>query len=88
MKKLSVQQLLLFVAGTCVSASPPPGYASGWQVGQEVSTTSGRVKGHAATWAGNEEVSEYLGIPYATPPLGALRFVEQLICVRCECLLG
>ena len=41
-------------------------------VGQEVNTTSGRVVGkHATNLAG---VSEYLGIPYAMPPVGALRW--------------
>lgn len=43
-----------------------------WRVGQIVQTTSGLVKGHAAGDA--NEVSEYLGIPYAQPPVGDLRF--------------
>lgn len=43
-----------------------------WIVGQTVATTSGNVEGHAAPDA--VEVSEYLGIPYATPPMGTLRF--------------
>jgi carboxylesterase type B len=37
-----------------------------------VHTTSGPVEGHAASVA--PEVSEYLGIPYAQPPVGRLRF--------------
>lgn len=41
-------------------------------VGQAVQTSSGSVQGHAASIAG--EVSEYLGIPYANPPVGELRF--------------
>lgn len=41
-------------------------------IGQLVSTTSGSVVGHAADW--KPEVSEYLGIPYAEPPVGGLRF--------------
>ena len=41
-------------------------------VGATVQTSSGAVTGHAAT--NRTEVSEYLGIPYAKPPLGALRF--------------
>ncbi|RKF65206.1 Cholinesterase [Erysiphe neolycopersici] len=45
---------------------------SDWRVGQTVSTSSGPVTGHAA--AGSEKVSEYLGIPYAKPPVGNLRF--------------
>lgn len=43
-----------------------------WTVGQPVRTTSGLVVGHAA--AGISQVSEYVGIPYAVPPLGRLRF--------------
>ncbi|KAJ5696852.1 hypothetical protein N7536_007264 [Penicillium majusculum] len=43
-----------------------------WNVGQPVRTTSGLVVGHSATNA--SEVSEYVGIPYAAPPLGRLRF--------------
>jgi cholinesterase len=45
---------------------------SGWKVGQAVDTTSGRIIGHAAPNA--THVSEYLGIPYAKPPVGKLRF--------------
>ncbi|KAL2015048.1 hypothetical protein VTK56DRAFT_6428 [Thermocarpiscus australiensis] len=43
-----------------------------WIVGQTVQTTSGPVDGHAASVA--SKVSEYLGIPYAQPPVGKLRF--------------
>jgi hypothetical protein len=43
-----------------------------WTVGQTVQTTSGPVEGHAASVASG--VSEYLGIPYAQPPVGSLRF--------------
>ena len=43
-----------------------------FSVGQEVNTTSGIIHGHAA--ANRTEVSEYLGIPFAQPPLGGLRF--------------
>ncbi|OLN86960.1 Cholinesterase 3 [Colletotrichum chlorophyti] len=43
-----------------------------WTVGQSVETTSGIVQGHAASSA--VQVSEYLGIPYAQPPIGVLRF--------------
>lgn len=45
-------------------------------VGQTVQTSSGPVRGHAASPLAN--VSEYLGIPYAQPPLGALRFVPPV----------
>lgn len=43
-----------------------------FNVGQEVNTTSGLVQGHAA--ANRSQVSEYLGIPFAQPPVGDLRF--------------
>src|ERR1700744_3680249 len=39
-------------------------------------TTSGHVKGHLAAWPENHHVSEYLGIPYAKPPLGRLRWAR------------
>ena len=41
-------------------------------VGATVQTQSGLVTGHAAR--NRTAVSEYLGIPYAQPPLGNLRF--------------
>jgi carboxylesterase type B len=43
-----------------------------WTVGQVVNTTSGPVQGHASVNA--TSVSEYLGIPFAVPPVGNLRF--------------
>ncbi|KAI8259101.1 Cholinesterase [Colletotrichum sp. SAR 10_98] len=43
-----------------------------WTVGQTVNTTGGLVNGHAAPDV--DQVSEYLGIPYAEPPVGSLRF--------------
>jgi hypothetical protein len=43
-----------------------------WTVGQSVRTTSGNIIGHAAP--NSSEVSEYLGIRYAQPPLEQLRF--------------
>lgn len=45
---------------------------STWTVGQTVQTGSGPVNGHAASNA--TQVSEYLGIPFAAPPVGDLRF--------------
>jgi cholinesterase len=50
--------------------------AANWTVGQVVSTTSGAVSGHAASNATG--VSEYLGIPFAQPPVGALRFAAPV----------
>ena len=73
--KIILDLLLLSQLGAYAAAHHPQNYRSRhFTVGQTVRTTSGRVKGHAATWPGNEAVSEYLGIPYATPPLGSLRF--------------
>ncbi|KAF2430923.1 alpha/beta-hydrolase [Tothia fuscella] len=44
-----------------------------WSIGQLVTTSSGPVQGHAAGI--HPEVSEYLGIPWAAPPVGNLRFM-------------
>lgn len=43
-----------------------------WNVGQVVQTSSGLVSGHGSSV--NKDVSEYLGIPYAVPPVGDLRW--------------
>ncbi|PKS08110.1 hypothetical protein jhhlp_005385 [Lomentospora prolificans] len=43
-----------------------------WIPGQLVNTTSGPILGHASAW--QPLVSEYLGLPYAQPPVGPLRF--------------
>jgi cholinesterase len=48
--------------------------AEEWKIGQGVSTTSGLVSGRPSTLKGTEQVSEYLGIPYAAPPVGPLRW--------------
>jgi cholinesterase len=56
---------------TTILASPTSS-AAPFDIGQKVQTTSGTVLGHASTW--QPQVSEYLGIPYAIPPLGPLRF--------------
>jgi cholinesterase len=45
---------------------------SNWTVGQTVQTRSGPIQGHAASNA--TRVSEYLGIPFAKPPIGDLRW--------------
>jgi cholinesterase len=47
-----------------------------WTVGQVVETSSGAVSGHAASNATG--VSEYLGIPFAQPPVGDLRFAAPV----------
>jgi cholinesterase len=47
--------------------------AQSWSTGQVVKTSSGSAKGHASSW--KPAVSEYLGIPFAQPPVGKLRFL-------------
>lgn len=59
--------LLLTVAPSQAQNCPPR-----WTIGQVVQTSSGLVQGHAAPKA--RGVSEYLGIPYAEPPVGRRRF--------------
>lgn len=56
---------LLLLPATLVFGEQP-------DVGATVQTSSGPVTGHAAL--NRTQVSEYLGIPYAQPPLGDLRF--------------
>lgn len=45
-------------------------------VGASVQTSSGLIEGHAAPH--RPAVSEYLGIPYASPPIGDLRFAAPV----------
>src|ERR1700760_1968122 len=60
----------------CVEALPSKFQKRDWVIGQEVKTSSGTVKGHAGRL--RKEVSEYVGIPYAKPPVGALRFAPPV----------
>ena len=59
--------LLFLLAFSLASAQRIP-------VGATVQTSSGAIIGRAAR--NRTQVSEYLGIPYAKPPVGALRFAE------------
>lgn len=58
------------------SSRGPRPYPTSVTVGAAVNTTSGIIIGHHAPNA--TEVSEYLGIPYAQPPVGDLRFGPPL----------
>ncbi|KAH9224015.1 Alpha/Beta hydrolase protein [Leptodontidium sp. 2 PMI_412] len=60
------------LAALAWTAIATPSGNSNWEVGQTVQTSSGSVQGHAAK--NSPSVSEYLGIPYAKPPLGDLRW--------------
>jgi cholinesterase len=48
-----------------------------FSVGQAVKTGSGVVTGRASPWHNN--VSEYLGIPFAKPPIGQLRWAPPVV---------
>ncbi|TLD35340.1 hypothetical protein E2P81_ATG11459 [Venturia nashicola] len=54
------------------AAASPVAPRSTFAIGQTLTTTSGVIKGHAAK--NRTEVSEYLGIPFAKPPVGDLRW--------------
>lgn len=70
--------ILLALATTAlVSGSQIQYRQTNWTVGQTVSTSSGAVTGHAAR--NNSAVSEYLGIPFAQPPVGDLRFAAPVV---------
>jgi cholinesterase len=47
-----------------------------FKVGQTVKTTTGDLTGKASDW--KPEVSEYLGIPFALPPIGNLRWAAPV----------
>jgi hypothetical protein len=47
-----------------------------WNIGQVVDTSSGPVKGHAATLPGAQNVSEYLGIRFGQDTGGENRFLK------------
>ena len=63
----SIATLSLWLCATELSLATPK--ASSYE---HVKTENGQIAGHRSPKA--NEVWEYLGIPYAQPPLGALRF--------------
>jgi carboxylesterase type B len=50
--------------------------AQSFRVGNTVKTTTGNVIGQSSSW--KPEVSEYLGIPFAEPPIGKLRWAAPV----------
>lgn len=60
------------------AAAPTAEEENVWQAGNPVETTSGNVVGHNAKWPENSGVSEYLGIPFAEPPVGPLRWKKPV----------
>lgn len=64
------------IVGASLASASTPHFENKRQTGSSnvrtVNTTSGPVSGHVAPNATN--VSEYLGIPYAKPPVDDLRF--------------
>ena len=57
--------VVCFCASTLTNAAPTKSY-------ETVQTQNGAITGHRAPNA--KDVWEYLGVPYAKPPLGDLRF--------------
>ena len=50
--------------------------AQSFKVGQTVKTTTGDITGQSSSW--KPDVSEYLGIPFAEPPIGKLRWAAPV----------
>lgn len=67
-----VSSLLAVCLSCAAQASYIGSRQANWTIGQTVTTSSGPVEGHAG--GNGTGVSEYLGIPYAQPPVGELRF--------------
>ncbi|KAJ0114230.1 carboxylesterase [Diaporthe amygdali] len=63
----SILGVATFATFACAVPYRSRGCDTTWTVGQAVDTSSGRIIGHAASNA--TEVSEYLGIPFAQPPM-------------------
>jgi Carboxylesterase family len=66
--RLAMRYTLLAALFSAVSVNGQ----SVWSIGQAVKTTSGSIVGQASSW--KKEVSEYLGVPFAAPPVGPLRW--------------
>jgi cholinesterase len=66
----------LRIESACARFSDIQARQSSWTIGQTVKTYSGLIEGHGAPNA--SQVSEYLGVPFAQPPLGKLRFAPPL----------
>ncbi|TVY75945.1 Cholinesterase [Lachnellula suecica] len=74
MKATSAISSVLFITvhACAFPQAPQPQYHPKTTTGLSVHTSSGIIDGHAASDA--TAVSEYLGIPFAEPPVGELRF--------------
>jgi hypothetical protein len=48
-----------------------------FKIGQSVQTGSGHIVGQASGW--KKDVSEYLGVPFALPPSGDLRWAAPQV---------
>jgi cholinesterase len=67
--------LAIHSLGALVAAEPAAEFSKpeiAWTVGQRVQAAGAVIHGQASKW--QPEVSEYLGIPFAQPPIGDLRF--------------
>jgi len=73
---IMIYNLLLVALAISVAGGLSQSEKNAWVVGQGVKTTSGTVFGHAAK--DKTQVSEYLGIAYAKPPVGNLRWAAPV----------
>ena len=67
--------MLMYLTAVVLSAALANAQAS-FKIGNTIKTTSGDVTGQASSWRSN--VSEYLGIPFAQPPVGILRWAAPV----------
>jgi hypothetical protein len=73
-RSLALITMRTFIAAALLSVDLVD--AQGFKIGQIVKTTSGDITGQPSSW--KPGVSEFLGIPFAEPPVGKLRWAAPV----------